>query len=322
MTNQSGGLPAAIKDQRLLVAQYAPGGMPVFERVVGVLPALRSQLGLGPFLDALTIDCKPRVLYRFLVPRSSPVANLGHQVVLKVYGDRPRGEGPLQQLWRARGVNVPRLACGEEGECSWLVMEHLDLRPVSNSPKNQWGLVDQLAQSAKTMHLPAPDLESVLRPLHEVMVPRWEEAVAALRRSGFSIPSMWLGRAVAGYMSGHAVPLHGDLALANLGQRGGRLIIFDASALHGTSHFEAARWSARAGPGGVGPEALLRRWASVEGLSLGRELWELLAAECVLEAGSREIARSRAAQEDLYASRGAVAAGVPELLTVASRQWP
>jgi hypothetical protein len=321
VTNHIGGISATIKAQRLLVGQYAPENVPLFEGIMRVLPALRSQLGLGQFLGALAVDHKPRVLYRFRVARGSPAAKLGHQVVLKIYGDRPRGEGPLQQRWRARGVNVPRLECGEKDDCSWLVMEHLELRPVTDPSITQWELVDQLAHMAKIMHRPAHDLESLLRPLDEVMVPRWKEAVAALRQSGYTIPSTWLSRAVSGYTSGHAVPLHGDLAPINLGQRKGRLIVFDASALLGTSYFDAARWSARVGPGGVGPEALLMRWASVEGLPSGGELWELLAAECVLEAGSREIVRLRSTRGDLYTSHGTVTTGVPELLAVAFRQW-
>ncbi|MEX5303273.1 phosphotransferase [Kocuria sabuli] len=303
------------------MAQDAPEKVPVFERVVGMLPGLQDQLGLGQFLGALALDHKPRVLYRFLVKKDLPIAELGHQVVLKVYGDGPRGEGPIQQLWRARGVNVPRLACGEEIGCSWLVMEYLDLHPVMSFPVDELQLVDQLARMAKTMHRPAHGLAPVLRPLDEVMVPRWKESVVALGRSGLDIPSTWLSRAVAGYTSAPAVPLHGDLAPANMGTRGGSLILFDASALYGTSCFDAARWSARTGPGGTGPEALFRRWMSVEGLPTGRESWELLAAECVLEAGSREIIRSRAAQEDPSLPHEEVADGVPELLAVASRLW-
>lgn len=321
MKNSSQEIAAAVKAQRRLVAYYAPESVQVYERAVGLLPTLRSQLGLGPFLGSLSIDPKPRLLYRFRLAQGSPVAQLGPQVVLKIYGDRPRGEGPLQQLWRARGLDVPHLECGEVGGCSWLVMEYLDLRSVLDTPSNSWELVDHLACMAKTMHRPAPSLEPLLRPLEEVMVPRWEEAVTALRRSGHDVPSTWLGRAVGGYMSGPAVPLHGDLAPGNVGRVRGRVTVFDASALFGVSSFDAARWSARMGPEGAGPEALLRRWVAVEGLSLSRTVWDLLAAECVLEAGSREIVRLRAIRRDPHTPRAVTAAGVPDLLAVASQQW-
>ncbi|WP_160668055.1 fructosamine kinase family protein [Pseudarthrobacter sp. ATCC 49987] len=283
---------------------------------------MQTQLGLGRFLGALAVDHKPRLLYRFLLTKGSPVAVPGSQVVLKVYGDRPRGEGPLQQAWRARGLDVPRLVCGEAGDCSWLLMEHLELRPAATVLTDQLALVDQLANMGRTMHRPIRDVESLLRPLDEVMVPRWKEAVASLLGSGQNVPSSWLGRAAAAYASGRGVPLHGDMAPANLGKsRSGRLIVFDASALQGAASFDAARWSARAGPGGVGPEALLRRWISVENLPSDREPWDLLAAECVLEAGSREIVRSRGSLGSLRLPQGVAAAGVSELLTVASKQW-
>ncbi|WP_128081638.1 hypothetical protein [Arthrobacter sp. TB 26] len=322
MNEPDKGLIAAIAEQRQVVAVHAPEDMPTFERVLELLPKLQEQLGLGRFLGALAIDHKPRLLYHFVLTTGSPVAVLGPQVVLKVYGDSPRGEGPLQQAWRDRGLDVPRLVCGEAGDCSWLLIEHLELHPAATLLTDQLALVDQLASMGRTMHRPTRDVEPLLRPLDEVMIPRWKKAVAALLGSGQNVPSSWLGRAVAAYASGRAVPLHGDLAPANLGKsRSGRLIVFDASALQGPAAFDAARWSARAGPGGFGPEALLRRWMSVENLPSDREPWDLLAAECVLEAGSREIVRSRGTHGSLRTPQGAAAAGVSELLTVASTHW-
>lgn len=284
---------------------------------------MRHELGLGQFLGALAVDHKPRVLHRFLVTGDSRLAALGRQVVLKVYGDRPRGEGPLQQLWRANGLDAPRLEFGETGGCSWLAMEYLDLRPITNTCIDQMRLVDRLARISRVMHRPARDLDWALRPLNEVILPRWEGAARALRRCGYRIPSSWQDMAVAAYLSNSVVPLHGDLAPANMGfSRDGRLIVFDASAFQGTPYFDAARWSARVGPGGAGPEALLKRWIAVEGLVMARKARDLLAAECVMEAGSRLIAHDRASRDGFCLPDGAQAGALHELLALASRQWP
>lgn len=315
------GLATAIQEQRLLIAQQAAESLPAFERIIAELPALRDRLGLGAFLGAIIIDHKPRVFYRFLIAENSPVAALGPQVVLKVYGDRPRGEGPLQQLWRGRNLDVPRLVCGESDGCSWLVIEHLEMRPPSKHPHDQLSLVDQLARIGTVMHCPNYELTPLLRPLDEVMVPRWEAAAAALRRSEHAIPSSWLSKAITAYTAGSPVPLHGDLAPANMGRlRDGRLTVFDASALYGTQSFDAARWSARVGTNKIRPETLFKRWMTIEKLPPEPAPEALLAAECVLEAGSREIVRSRLTQKNLQTHPQA-AHGVRELLAIASQHW-
>lgn len=323
LTHRPEDLAAAIGEQRILVARHAREHLPAFEQAVGELPGLVESLGLGRYLGAVVIDHKPRLLYRFLASHHSPSGDLGPQVILKVYGDQPRGEGPLLQVWNSRNLNVPRLLCGEIGQCTWLLMECLEFRPVSAQPTEQLEIVDQLARMGRVMHRPSPHLLPLLRPLDQVMVPRWEQAVLALRQSGYDIPSSWSAKAIAAYLSGDPVPLHGDLARANIGlSESGRLILFDASALLGSSSFDAARWSARAGTGEAGPEVLLDRWLSVEKLLSSPEAWELLAAECVLEAGSREIVRARAAQREDRGSAQSAETGVPKLLSVTARQWP
>ncbi len=300
--------------------QQAVEDLPVFDRVVAALRPLRDQLKLGRFLGAVVVDHKPRILYRFLVAEGSPVTNLGPQVILKVYGDQPRGEGPLQQLWRARNLDVPRLVFGEASRCSWLVMEHLDIRPLDFRSDDQLNVVDQLASISAIMHRSCDELTPSLRPLSTVMVPRWKAAASALSRSGYTLPSFWLSKATTAYTGGNPRPLHGDLAPANMGKTvDGRLIIFDASALYGPLSFDAARWSARVGRGRHGPEALLKRWMAVEMLPPAPDPEVLLAAECVLEAGSREIVRSRSAHRSCSNSPTPITSDVTELLNVASR---
>lgn len=302
--------------------QQAVEDLPVFDRVVAALPPLRNQLQLGRFLGALVVDHKPRILYRFLLAKGSPVTDLGPQVILKVYGDCPRGEGPLQQLWRTRSLHVPHLMCGESNGCSWLVMETLDIHALTYRPNDQLHVVDQLASIGSVMHRSCHELTPLLRPLGVVMVPRWEAAAAALSQAGYTLPSSWLSKAIAAYSGGSPVPLHGDLAPVNMGRTiDGRLFVFDASALYGAPSFDAARWSARVGRGRYGPETLLKRWLTVEELPPIPDPRTLLAAECVLEAGSREIVRSRPTHRIHPTASRMTTHGVAELLEIALRYW-
>ncbi|MCU1632498.1 MAG: hypothetical protein JWM61_1150 [Micrococcaceae bacterium] len=318
MNTSAEGLSTAIQKQRLLISRLAVESLPAFDRVVAALPALIERLKLGSFVSTVIIDDKPRVLYRFLVTKESPAATLGPTVILKVYGDQPRGEGPLQQLWRSRNLNVPRLICGEEDGCSWLALEQLELRPLSTRPQDQLKLVDQLALAGSVMHSPQHQLTMLLRPLDQIMLPRWQTATNALRQAGYTVPSWWLNKAASAYAKGNQVPLHGDLAPSNMGVLSdGKLVVFDASALYGAPSFDAARWSARVGTSTVGPAEIFEHWTNTEKLPLEPASWALLAAECVLEAGSREIVRSRHAQNNNQTTDH----DVENLLTVASRHW-
>lgn len=317
MTDSSADLAADVEKQRNVVAEFSPEELPAFDRAVEVLPVLIRELGLGQYRGALHLDHKPRLLHSFAVQSEGLAEDVGVRVVLKIYGDRPRGEGSLQRHWRNIGLAVPRLLFGEEGDCSWLAIEHLELSPIQYAQQDGIQLLDQLARMGKYMHQTFEGQSRILRPLSGVMLPRWKQSAEALRHLGYRLPSIWQDRAAEAYLGGAAVPLHGDLAPANMGlKQDGSLIVFDASALEGTAVFDAARWSARAGPKGLGPEELFERWLKVEGLPLSRESWNVLAAECVLEAGSLEIVRFRSKAET-----GTAASGVPELLKVASRWW-
>lgn len=317
MTDSGADMAADVEKQRNLVANVFSENLPAFHKAVEVLPVLIRELGLGEYLGALRLDHKPRLLYSFAAEPGSLAEGVGLRVVLKVYGDRPRGEGPLQRRWRDIGLATPRLLYGEERDCSWLVIEQLQLSPVQYVQVDGLLLLNQLARMGKFMHQTFEGQYLILRPLSKVMLPRWEQSAQALIQAGHRLPSIWQERAAKAYQGGAYVPLHGDLAPANMGLRQDKsLIVFDASALEGTAVFDAARWSARVGPEGLGPEELFERWLKVEGLPLSLESWDVLAAECVLEAGSLEIVRFRSNSET-----GTAASGVPELLEVAARWW-
>jgi len=274
----------------------------LLDAATDVLLTLISKLRLGAFLGTLVRDGKPRLLLRFRLRPGSPLALLGDHVVVKVYGDRPRGEGPLLQLWHRHGVPTPRLVYDEEGDCSWLALEHLSLAPVvAPSPTVRAVLTHQVSGWAEVLHRPAPALVPLLRPLGAVMVPRWDAAVAELVSCGVAVPAFWRARAVAAYRGESAArPLHGDLGLPNLGRDpAGRLIVYDASALAGPPAFDAARWCARLACAELDPRELMASWAAIE--PLGSDVDALLATECVLEAGSRII---EAGQGDAAAPGG------------------
>jgi hypothetical protein len=63
--------------------------------------------------------------------------------------------------------------------------------------------------------------------------------------------------------------------------------MYDASALHGPVSFDAARWAARIGSADARPGDVAGLWADVEEIPWGAADDELLATECLLEAGSR-----------------------------------
>ena len=299
----------AVERQLARVAHERPGELSLAKAAAEAALRLPAALGLGPFLGPLRADAKPRFLFRFAVGRPRPWP--AEQVILKVYGDHPRGEGPLQIRWRDRGVRTPPLTHGRAGACSWLLMPHLELQHIKPGPLGEWlAMTDLLAAQAPLLHAPAADLDSVLRPLEVVMLPRLRWAVHVLERAGVTAPPRW--REAAKAYSGGETPLHGDLALANIGlDPDGELVIFDASALRGPLAFDAVRWAARATSSSVSPQTLLERWARHEPLPDQGELKHLLAIECLLEAGSR------CAQAEQAACAGDARPVIAELLGTA-----
>ena len=294
------GLAAVVGRHVDTVRASNPHEVPTIEAAARLVPRLLTELGLGEFLGALLIDEKPRLLLHFRLHPASPLSPLGRDVVLKIYGDQPRGEGPLLALWRARGANTPRVRFGERDGCSWLALEHMILSGVRPRGRDELlTLTEEVAAEISTLQAPAPRLTPVLRSLHGVMLPRWDASVAALHSAGHRVPSGWRPRAATAYGTGRPRPLHGDLGLTNVARNhDGRLVIYDASALIGPQAFDAARWAARLAGATVAPGDLLDRWAAVAGGTRNRAADELLAAECVLEAGALEIVRARGQAAD------------------------
>jgi hypothetical protein len=289
LLNARDALAAALDRQIEAVRASNPAELATVTRAARAATALTGELALGEFQDALIQDSKPRLLLRFRVGTTGPLADLGPDVVLKVYGDRPRGEGAALRLWRDRGVNTPRVRFGEYAECPWVALEHLLLSPVAPHRRSEiLALTRMLAGFGARMHEPADELAPVLRPLDGVMLPRWEAAVRTLRAAEYAVPDFWHARARSAYKTSDPTPLHGDLGLPNIAHdAAGRLVVYDASALRGPASFDAARWAARLGSSAVAPPDVAKLWASVEGIPWGAVEDELLAVECVLEAGSR-----------------------------------
>lgn len=307
--NEDAALKRAVERQLARVADERPRELPVAKAAAEATLRLPAELGLGPFQGPLRIDAKPRFLFRFAAGRRRPWPV--EHVVLKVYGDHPRGEGPLQIRWRDRGVRTLPLTHGRAGPCTWLLMPHLKLRHIKPGSLREWlAVTDLLAAQALLLHAPAVDLDSALRPLDVVMVPRLRWAVHVLERAGVTAPPRW--REAAEAYSGGETPLHGDLALANIGlDLDGALVIYDASALRGPLAFDAVRWAARATSPSVSPQTLVERWARHEPLPDRGALEHLLAVECLLEAGSRCVQAERAG------CSGAARPGVAELMDIA-----
>jgi streptomycin 6-kinase len=323
-------LAVAMARQTDAVRVSAPGHVGSVVAAARVVPVLVAEHGLGEFIDALVIDGKPRLLLRF---RAGAATDLGEEVVLKIYPDQPRGEGPLLDSWRRAGIAAPKLRSGELDGCSWLLMEYLELTAIQpRSYAEHLALTRELAATAAAMHAPAPQLTPMLRPLGIVMGPRWATAAEVLRTGGFALPGAWRARAEAAYRGGDPRPLHGDLGLPNIGRdRAGCLVVLDASALLGNVVFDAARWAARAAGPLVPPENLLVSWLEAEGLPYGQAERELLATECVLEAGARRVVATQRAErspdreirwllgvaEQLFAEQPAVSTSSPPSRSVA-----
>lgn len=279
---------------------------------------LAVDLDLGACLGTLAHDDKPRLLLLFAVRPQSSMAFMGRQLVVKVYPDTPRGEGPLLTTWQSKGLNTPRLVNGERDDCTWIAIEHLELTPITLSTSaSKKRLTDTLAAMGDVMHRPAPEVLSVLRPLTDVMLPRWDRAADVVRAAGHHVPPQWRKHAARAYRTGPPRPLHGDLALNNVAlDKSGELIIYDASALYGVAAFDSARWSARISDAATGPRELFDRWAAIEPFETGVDDQALLATECLLEAGSRITVnnRQRPGQPCRFSSDG-----IQALIDVATR---
>src|SRR4051794_25913819 len=152
-----------------------PSQMPKLERATRLLQQMLPELGVSRFLGAILADAKPRLILRFQVEPGGALSSLGLDIVLKVYGDRPRGEGPLLAHWRAHGVNVPRVLFGERDGCSWLALEYLSMSVLQPHGRTEvLSLTAEVASRAAVMHAPAPRLTALLRALDTAMIPRWE----------------------------------------------------------------------------------------------------------------------------------------------------
>lgn len=286
-------LDESLRGQIRRVAVHGHNEVRRIQNAVEAIPDLTSSLGLDGFVAMLTADDKPRVVLRFRRSGLPSLRRLDTDVVLKVYGDRPRGEGPLLKEWRARGLPVPSLETGETVFCSWLLMEYLPRAPMLIQPDGVSELTDLLASLGPLMHAPTPQLLPVLRRLDAVMIPRWLHATVTLRQHGWQVPEAWHAAVEARYCSLEPVPLHGDLGPSNIAADAhGSPVLFDASALLGPRAFDAARWSARLAAWSRPPLEVFSRWLEFESCE-GPDAYELLALECVLEAGSLEIVRSR-----------------------------
>lgn len=276
----------AVEDHVYRVSVEAPEDLPAARAAARTALMLPTELALGPFIGPVILDSKPRLLLRF---GGGPTRRwIEEDVVLKIYGDTPRGEGPLQSRWHDRGVRTVPVVHGRNGVCSWLLMPHLHLQTPQPARPSDWlALTDAVATQARVMHEPASDLTDVLRPLDAVMLPRLRRSVERLLHAGHSLPFAWEQMA-AEALRVRTTPLHGDLALTNLGlDQNGGLVVYDASALLGPTGFDAVRWAARATSSTVSPAAVLARWAQHEHLPDTDNIKQLMAPECLLEAGSR-----------------------------------
>lgn len=297
------------------LALVSAGSLSQLRRAAVAVLDLVEVLRLGSFRGSLSHETKDRYVLRFSGVAGCSAFDPSAEVVLKVYGSARRGEGPLQALWKTKGVPTPTVVHGVHSSCSWLLLEYVSLRPAGElSVAEQLLLTDELGAVSALMHEPAPQLSDILRPLHTVMLPRWSAAARTLSTSGRSIPAEWYNRAAAAYRCGETRPLHGDLGLRNVAlNQEQRLAIIDASALSGPAVFDAARWAARLGAESP-PLAVLERWSSLDA-PMSRDSLMLLAAECVVEAGSLVTIAARSQQQDRVESH------VTRMLGVASEIW-
>jgi hypothetical protein len=288
-------LHSALLDQLRSVSAMSPGDTVKINTAITAVPDLVKQLRLGRFEGPILVDHKPRLLLRFQTTERSPVRDLGKEILLKIYGDQPRGEGPLLTAWYSRGINVPRLHYGFIGECSWIVLEYLTLSPLRLTSRSEvLSTTQELARLATAMHMKIPGLEETLRSLPVLMLPRWDFAATKLHEAGYKIPQRWRTRTREAYESGAPRPLHGDLAASNIARDShSNLVIYDASALTGSIGFDAARWAARASNNEVSPKDIVANWLAIESTDEQALVHTLLGAECILEAGSREVAGAK-----------------------------
>jgi hypothetical protein len=286
----------------------------LLDKAVAALPEIVAGLALGPYKEEVVADHKPRLLLRFGRGELRLADSLGGDVVLKVYGEVGRAEGPLQHRWHTAGVPVPSLMFGDLAGCTWLALEHLPITSVtSQSRRARLDVTRQVAALAAVAHDARFSDGLSLRVLDEVMVGRLARCVAALREAGFDVGELG-DRAITAYSTRTSSPLHGDLALENVGYVDRRLVLFDASALMGDPSLDAARWCARTSNAQIGPEELLDCWLHVE-TALDRETARsMLAAECLFEAGARIVMNLEG-----YRSVPPDLSTVPQLVSTARR---
>lgn len=301
MTTHVDPMLQAAVERQVRAAQVESGSRTTSaRRAADAVPSLIGTLGLAGFQRALVDDDKPRVVLLF---DRCAVAGFTGSVVLKVYGDQPRAEGALQQLWRRHGVPTPATSWGELGGCTWVLLEYLPLTSLTPaSAADCQTLTEELAQFGELMHARLDDTApagvsraaTLLRPLDLVMVPRLDRCVAALRSAGYEVPDRWWASAASAYRWPSSSPLHGDLALSNVARSSnGELIIYDTSGLAGAPAFDAIRWAARLSSEQQTAAAVYGWWRRVEALPDTESVADLLGAECLMEAGSRQIVRSR-----------------------------
>ncbi|MCZ2804751.1 phosphotransferase [Modestobacter sp. VKM Ac-2983] len=278
-----------------------------------------GQLGLGAYREALALDNKPRFVFAF-APGDFKFADgtSAEEIVLKVYARPHPGEGTLLTLWREQGVPVPRVSFGDTSNCDWLALERLSGQaPRPSLPQDRFEMTDEISRFGPRMHDVRLAPRVVLRQLLDTMLPRFCAAVSALQRCGYGLSSAWIGRAEDTYAAGEAGPLHGDLTTENiLVTEGRRLYLIDPSALHGDPSFDAARWAARLSGPGCEPDVLLEHWSMNESFPDRGLAERMLAIECILQAGSRELIK---AEVGMAPCRGDHA--TTDLIAAAGRAW-
>jgi len=280
---------------------------------------LRRRLRLGAYREALIVDSKPRFILAFaaggfrFADGTAP-----EEIVLKVYALPHPGEGQLQALWRERGLPVPRCSFGRTANFDWLVLERLSGRRINpTSRRERLALTERISSFGPPMHDRKLRQSVRLRALTDTMLPRFLTACRALESANHNLNPAWGRRAAVTYASGQAGPLHGDLAVENiLCTADQSLYLFDASALLGDPSFDAARWAARLASDQCRPEEILDHWLINERFSDPELTMRMLAVECILEAGSREIITAERGIEPSMSDPTTVG-----LIAAANRAW-
>ncbi len=280
---------------------------------------LRRRLRLGTYREALVLDSKPRFILAFAAGGFEFADGTAcEQIVLKVYALPHPGEGRLQALWRERGLPVPRCSSGRTANFDWLVLERLSGWRISpTSRRERLALTERISSFGPPMHDRELRQPVRLRALTDTILPRFLTACRALESANHDLNPAWAHRAAVTYASGQAGPLHGDLAVENIFCTADQsLYLLDASALLGDPSFDAARWAARLASDQCRPEEILDHWLINERFSDPELTMKMLAVECILEAGSREITKAETGIKP--SASGRTTAG---LIAAANRAW-